>query len=141
MKDFWKRKKLEDFSEDEWEQVCCNCGLCCLVKLQDEDDDEVYYTRIICRLFDAKTRLCKEYENRCRLVPECLKVTPENIDKLAWMPKNCAYRILNETGDLPKWHPLKKENISLPELPKDLVADNLIDENNLEDYILEDEIF
>ena len=142
MKDFWKIKKLEDFSEDEWEQICCNCGLCCLVKLQDEEDvEDVYYTRIICHFFDKETRLCKEYDNRCKLVPECLKVTPENIDKLTWMPKNCSYRILYETGDLPKWHPLKKESFGLPELPKDLVADNMVDENNLEDYILEDEVF
>ena len=85
--------------------------------------------------------MCKEYENRCKLVPECLKVTPENIDKLDWMPKNCAYRILNETGDLPKWHPLKKKTKNLPDLPENLITDNLVNEDNLEDYILEDEVF
>lgn len=139
--DFWKTKSLSEFSDDEWEQICCNCGLCCLVKVQDEDDDEVYYTRVICHLFDKKTRLCKEYANRCTLVPECLKVTVKNIDKMAWMPKKCAYRILNETGDLPKWHPLKKSNEKLPVLPQNLVADNIVDEDNLEDYIVEDDEF
>jgi uncharacterized cysteine cluster protein YcgN (CxxCxxCC family) len=138
---FWKVKKLKDFSNEEWEQICCNCGLCCLIKLQNEEDDEVYYTRIICHLFDKKSRLCKEYKNRCTLVPECLKVTPENIDKLEWMPKNCAYRILNETGDLPLWHPLKKESVDLPKLPENLVCDILVDEDSLEDYIVEDEVF
>ena len=138
---FWKTKSLEEFSDDEWEQICCRCGLCCLVKVQDEEDDEVYYTRVICHLFDTKTRLCKEYKNRCTLVSECLKVSPQNIDKLAWMPKNCAYRILHETGDLPEWHPLKKQSKELPELPKNLVYDNLVNDDNLEDYIIEDEDF
>ena len=27
--------KLKDFSNEEWEQICCNCGLCCLIKLQN----------------------------------------------------------------------------------------------------------
>ena len=138
---FWKGKHLSEFDENEWEQICCKCGLCCLVKVQDEDSDDVYYTRVICHLFDTKTRLCNEYKNRCILVPECLKVTPKNIDKLDWMPKKCAYRILNETGDLPEWHPLKKKQTKLPELPQNLVADNMIDEDNLEDYIIEDESF
>ena len=138
---FWKDKRLSEFDENEWEQICCNCGLCCLVKVQDEDSDDVYYTRVICHLFDCNTRLCKEYANRCKLVPECLKVTPKNIDKLNWMPKNCAYRILNETGDLPEWHRLKKSGKNLPELPQNLVADNMVEDSDLEDYIIEDESF
>ena len=138
---FWKTKNLSELNGDEWEQICCRCGLCCLIKLQDEEDDEIYYTRVVCHLFDCKTRLCKEYKNRCSLVPECLKVTPQNIDKLEWMPKKCAYRILSETGDLPKWHPLKSLNSELPELPKNLVSDNMVNDDNLEDYIIEDDSF
>lgn len=138
---FWKTKPLHEFNNEEWEQICCRCGLCCLVKVQDEDDNEVYYTRVICHLFDCKTRLCKDYRSRCTLVPECLKVTPQNIDKLAWMPKKCAYRILNETGDLPDWHPLKKQNIDLPKLPENMVCDNMVNDDNLEDYIIEDDEF
>ena len=138
---FWKNKKIDEFSKEEWEQICCNCGLCCLLKLQDERDDAIYYTRVICHLFDAETRLCKEYEHRCKLVPECLKVTVENIGNLEWMPKKCAYRILNETGDLPKWHPLKKESEKLPELPKDLIFDNMVNDDLLEDFIIENADF
>ncbi len=138
---FWATKSFREFSEEEWEQICCRCGLCCLVKVQDEDDDEVYYTRVICHLFDCKTKLCKEYKNRCSLVPECLKVTPQNIDKLDWMPKKCAYRILYETGDLPEWHFLKKSNINPPELPENLVYDNMVNDDSLEDYIIEDDKF
>ncbi len=140
-KDFWKYKKLEEFSDDEWEQICCNCGRCCLIKLQDEDNDDVFYTSIVCRYFDCGCRKCKVYEKRCELVPECLKVSPENIDKIEWMPKKCAYRILYETGNLPDWHPLLGNKTELPKMPENLVADCLVDESCWEDYIVEDEEF
>lgn len=139
-KPFWLEKSLEEMSNDEWEKICCRCGLCCLVKVQDEETDDVFYTRVICHLFDRDKRLCTKYNKRCELVPECLKITPKNIDNISWMPKKCSYRILNETGDLPKWHPLK-ENDALPKLPNDLVDDIFVDDEDLEDYILDDEDF
>ena len=55
------------------------------------------------------------------------------------MPKNCAYRILNETGDLPKGHPLTGGSTK-PSLPNNLISDKLVDEENMEDYIIEDEV-
>lgn len=137
-KPFWKQKKLKDFSSSEWESVCYHCGRCCLIKLQDDSTEEIYYTRVICRYFDINTHLCREYKNRCSLVPECLKLTPQNIDSLFWMPKLCAYRILKETGDLPKNHPLKG-SFSPPPLPQALISDNLVAAEDLEDYIIEDE--
>ena len=109
--------------------------------MQDEETDDVFYTRVICHLFDRDKRLCTKYNKRCELVPECLKITSQNIDNISWMPKKCSYRILNETGDLPQWHPLKKESINIPSLPENLIADNLVNEENLEDYIVEDEVF
>ena len=39
-------------------------------------------------------------------MPDCIKLTPWNIDALAWMPKSCAYRRLHEGRGLPDWHPL-----------------------------------
>jgi len=39
-------------------------------------------------------------------VPDCIKLTPGNIDDLMWMPKSCAYRRLHEGKPLPSWHPL-----------------------------------
>ena len=30
-------KKLTDYTEQEWEAICNQCGKCCLIKLQDED--------------------------------------------------------------------------------------------------------
>ena len=78
--------------------------------------------RIKCQIIKFKYYLCTKYNKRCELVPECLKITPKNIDNISWMPKKCSYRILNETGDLPEWHPLKGRE-KLPKLPKDLVDD------------------
>lgn len=136
---FWQNKSLSELSSEEWEQVCCRCGRCCLIKLQDDTTDEIYYTRIICRYFDTGKHLCREYQNRCRLVPECLKITPDNIDSLVWMPKTCAYRILNETGDLPAWHSLKGGKVPIPPLPQNRISDAGVAEQDFEDYIIEDE--
>ena len=39
-------------------------------------------------------------------MPDCIKLTPYNIEELAWMPRSCAYRRLHEGRPLPAWHPL-----------------------------------
>ena len=138
---FWLTKKLSEFSDDEWESICYHCGRCCLIKLQDEETDKVFYTRIICQYFNKETRLCSQYKERCSIVPSCLKITPKNIDSITWMPKLCAYRILKETGNLPNGHPLKTTNPSIPHLPKNLIYDNMVSEEDLEDFIIENEDF
>ncbi len=138
---FWQTKKLSEFSDDEWESICYHCGRCCLIKLQDDETDNIYYTHIICRYFNKQTHLCSKYKDRRTIVPTCLKLTPKNIDSIFWVPKLCAYRILKETGDLPQGHPLKKSNISIPSLPKKLIYDNLVSEEDLEDFIIENEDF
>ena len=35
-----------------------------------------------------------------------VKVRPDNIAELAFMPTTCAYRLLAQGEDLPWWHPL-----------------------------------
>jgi len=103
---FWERKRLHEMSAREWESLCDGCGLCCLIRFQDEDSGEVIPTRVSCRLFDGDRCGCKDYANRKAHVPDCIKLTPWNIQTLPWMPKSCAYRRLDEGKPLPVWHPL-----------------------------------
>jgi len=103
---FWKTKRLEEMSPQEWESLCDGCGLCCLVRFEDEDTGEIIPTRVSCRLFDDKLCRCSDYENRKKHVPDCIKLTPGNIEALEWMPKSCAYRRLHEGRGLATWHPL-----------------------------------
>lgn len=103
---FWEHKKLEEMTVPEWESLCDGCGLCCLIRFEDEETGEIIPTRVHCRLFDAGACRCTDYENRKRHVPDCIKLTPYNIDDLQWMPPSCAYRRLHEGKSLPAWHPL-----------------------------------
>lgn len=103
---FWKTKRLTEMSAEEWESLCDGCAKCCLLKLEDEDTGEIAYTRLHCRLLDAETCRCSDYRNRKRHVPDCVKLTPKKIDRIKWMPRTCAYRLVQEGADLPDWHHL-----------------------------------
>jgi uncharacterized cysteine cluster protein YcgN (CxxCxxCC family) len=103
---FWRRKTLEQMTAREWESLCDGCGLCCLVRFEDEGSGEIIPTRVHCKLFDAHACTCVNYVERHRHVPDCVKLTPGNIEALPWMPPSCAYRRLHEGRDLASWHPL-----------------------------------
>ena len=103
---FWMRKTLRQMTAGEWESLCDGCGLCCLVRFEDEDTGDIVPTRVHCQLYDPQACRCTDYANRKRQVPDCIKLTPGNIDQLAWMPKSCAYRRLHEGRGLAEWHPL-----------------------------------
>ncbi|SIO10449.1 YcgN family cysteine cluster protein [Vannielia litorea] len=103
---FWERP-LDDLTPQEWEALCDGCGKCCLNKLEDEDTGQVEFTRIACRLFDDSTCRCSNYAIRLKIVPECVVLKPETMDKTAYfMPLSCAYRLRHEGKPLPDWHPL-----------------------------------
>lgn len=103
---FWQTKRLEQMTREEWESLCDGCGLCCLVRFEDEDTGEVVPTRVHCKLFDPERCTCTDYANRREHVPDCIKLTPWNIEALRWMPLSCGYRRINEGRGLADWHPL-----------------------------------
>lgn len=103
---FWRAKTLEDMSDAEWESLCDGCARCCLVKLEDEDSGEIHFTDVGCKLLDAKTCRCMDYKRRRRRVKDCVKLTPDGVRSLSWLPKTCAYRLVAEGRDLYWWHPL-----------------------------------
>ena len=98
------------------------------------------YNCVICRYHDPKTNNCIQYSKRCELVPSCLKLNPQNIGNIPWIPETCAYYILAKTGTLPAWHPL----ITGKPLPKEFmvpansISELLVPEEELEDHIIED---
>jgi uncharacterized cysteine cluster protein YcgN (CxxCxxCC family) len=103
---FWRRKTLDAMSKAEWESLCDGCGRCCLVKLEDEDTGKIHFTDVACKLFDADACRCADYAHRRRKVSDCIKLTPEAVRSLAWLPPSCAYRLVAEGRDLAWWHPL-----------------------------------
>lgn len=141
---FWERVPLDRMTRPEWEALCDGCGKCCLNKLEDEDTGEVALTRIACRLLDDENCRCAQYEIRHQFVPECIVLTPQNIDdNLYWMPQTCAYRLLHEGRKLEPWHPLisgtpetvheagvSVRGLTLPEFEIDL--------DDWEDHIIEE---
>jgi len=103
---FWKEKSLVEMSREEWESLCDHCGKCCLTKLEDEDEGSVYYTNIVCDLFNTKDGSCTDYGNRETLVSTCLRLTQDNLAQIEWLPPSCAYRRIMEGRGLAKWHHL-----------------------------------
>lgn len=103
---FWERFSLEELSEPEWEALCDGCARCCMIKLQDEDSEEIVYTAVVCHLLDQDTCRCTSYEQRHRLVPDCIDFSASIVEQLAWLPKTCAYRKLAAGEPLEPWHPL-----------------------------------
>lgn len=103
---FWKRKRLEQMTRDEWESLCDGCGKCCLHKLEDEDTGEIAMTDVSCRYLDLHSCRCSDYASRQANVPDCVKLTARNLPKLRWLPDTCAYRLVYHGNDLPEWHHL-----------------------------------
>ncbi|WP_439036015.1 YcgN family cysteine cluster protein [Agarivorans sp. Z349TD_8] len=93
-------------SAQEWESLCDGCGKCCLSKLIDEDTDELYFTNIACVLLNSKSCQCSDYQHRFAKVPDCVKITLDDIEVFHWLPPSCAYKRLIEGKSLPAWHPL-----------------------------------
>ena len=103
---FWRRLALEEMSDEQWESLCDGCARCCLNKLEDEDSGEIAWTSIRCRMLDDATCRCTDYPHRQAHVPDCIRLTAENVRTISWLPGSCAYRLVAEGHDLYWWHPL-----------------------------------
>lgn len=103
---FWETKTLVEMTPAEWESLCDGCGLCCVVRFEEEETGEVIPTRVHCKLFDTNACRCANYERRRDYVPDCIQLTPFNIEALKWMPRSCAYRRIHEGRPLADWHHL-----------------------------------
>lgn len=143
-KPFWQTTKLEDMSAQQWESLCDGCGKCCLNKLEDEDTGEIYYTNVACRLLDIPTARCSNYAKRKSLVPDCTILEPHNLGLFKWLPKSCAYKLVFEGKDLPRWHPLiTGDPLSTRKANKAISGDIISerDAGDFEDHIVDAERF
>lgn len=137
---FWQVKSLSEMTNDEWESLCDGCGQCCLIKLEDDDNGDVYRTNVSCQLLDLETCRCKDYKHRFEKVPECVHVSLEQPDQFEWMPDTCAYKLLYEGNSLPVWHPLLNTTagVEIPVSVKDIaISEEYIHPSQLEDHIAE----
>lgn len=103
---FWESVPLAQMSAEQWESLCDGCGKCCLIKLQDEESERVYTTRVACRLLNVDTCRCRDYRHRRRHVRECLLLDAPAAAQLDWLPETCAYRRVAVGQALPDWHHL-----------------------------------
>ena len=74
MAEWWQEKALAELSPGQWEALCDGCAKCCLHKLEDEEDGEVFTPtgslppprrEDYCR--------CSDYPNRSVMVPNCIR--------------------------------------------------------------------
>lgn len=140
--DFWKRKTLSEMDQQEWESLCDGCGLCCLQKLEDEDDPAaIYYTRVACKLLDLDSCQCSDYANRRKQVPDCIQLTPKDAENFGWLPPTCGYRLVAEGDDLPPWHHLvcgdrqAVHKVGISRAGR-MLAESAVDEDDWEDHII-----
>ncbi len=138
---FWQQKTLQEMTQQEWESLCDGCAKCCLVKLQDEDTDEVAYTNVVCQYSEPDSCQCTEYQQRNKLVPHCVWLKPEMVDEFFWLPATCAYRLIAEGKDLEQWHPLISGDANSVHESGNSIKDKVFSEANIhpddvEEYII-----
>ena len=139
--DFWKLYTLQELNPAEWEALCDGCGLCCLVKLEDDETNEVAYTKVACKLLDCQTAGCRDYANRLQHVPDCIQLTSEKLESIHWLPSSCAYRRRAEGKNLPAWHYLNtgsRDNIvkARKSAAGRVISEEEVDPEQIEDYIV-----
>ena len=122
-------KPMNEMTTQEWESLCDGCGLCCQIRVQDEDSGEIALSNVACRYLCLNTHKCNDYANRQKNVPDCIKVTPENVHELDWLPHTCGYRVVARGGKLASWHPLvcgntKRVHTSGPSMKGSIISED-----------------
>ncbi len=110
MPEWWNNKALAELTSREWESLCDGCAKCCLHKLEDEDNGDVFYTKVRCRYLDEAECRCTDYANRSALMPNCIPLDRDNVPDFDWLPASCAYRLRANNQPLASWHPLVSGN-------------------------------
>ncbi|MGC8657983.1 MAG: YkgJ family cysteine cluster protein [Desulfomonilaceae bacterium] len=77
-------------TDEEWESICRKCGRCCYEKI-DIGGGRIIYTKEPCVYLDTVTRMCKIYDRRHEIEPDCIKLNEDFIRTIDWMPPGCAY--------------------------------------------------
>ena len=142
MTQFWQTKSLEQMNAEEWELLCDGCAKCCLVKLQDSDNDEIFYTNVSCELLDINSCRCGDYEGRHNVVDDCIKLVKENIHALSWLPSSCSYRLIAAGKPLPEWHHLitgSRHTLHSygASLQGRVISELDVDDDDIEDHIIQ----
>ena len=140
-KPFWETVTLRDMTDQQWESLCDGCGKCCVLKLEDIDTNAIYYTDVSCQLLCTKSAQCTDYANRKQLVPDCVILTPDNLDAVHWMPESCAYRRLHEGDPLPDWHPLLTGNKQAMIAAHHCVANHVTSETEIAEDDMPDHLY
>jgi hypothetical protein len=138
---FWERYRLAELTTSEWETLCDGCGKCCLHKLEDEESGRLYRTAVACKLLDRLSCRCTDYPDRKRLVPDCIQLRPDLVDRLDWLPSTCAYVRVGRGLPLPDWHHLisgSRETVHSAGASVRGWAVSEADIGDIEDFILDD---
>ena len=137
---FWQVTPMHEMTPEQWELLCDGCAKCCRMQFIDEDDDLLMQTDVVCHLLDKTSLQCSDYANRTSLVPDCVQITPDNIQEFYWLPDSCGYRRVAAGLDLPDWHHLVTGDKQQVHKQGFSVLNKVISENELIDQEIEDRI-
>lgn len=141
MSNWWETKPLTEMSTPEWESLCDGCGKCCRIQLEDAEGQRAT-TNVVCRYMDMQACCCTVYEERTKRVPTCLKLSPDNLEAISWMPDSCSYRLIRDGQPLPEWHPLvggDKEAVhhAGASVRDKVISEEFVAEDDLEEFIIQ----
>ncbi|MCL1818919.1 MAG: hypothetical protein FWG35_08295 [Spirochaetaceae bacterium] len=75
----------------DWDALCGRCGLCCYERDLSRSGEVAVDLSRPCEFLDEDSRLCRVYENRFRVCPDCQKVNLFRALFHRRLPPSCAY--------------------------------------------------